>query len=94
MLRSHGGVGVQSGGVKWHLLHFGDATHDVGLWGAGRLIFVPPVNEELFEERRLRASRNDLDLCVTHQAQDQQGFLQRLSVGGKDPRGFTVVLVE
>lgn len=80
VLRSHGGVGVQRGGVKGHLLHFGDATDNVGLCGAGRLIFVLPVNEELLEERRLRSSRKDLDLCVTRQSQDQQGLLQRFTV--------------
>lgn len=63
VLRSHGLVGVQGGGVEGHLIHFGDTANGVGLTGAGRLIFVLPVAEELLEQSCLGSSREDLDLC-------------------------------
>lgn len=55
---------MQGGGVERHLLDLGDAVGDVGHAQAHRLIFVPPVFEELFEERRLAHLRQDLDLSV------------------------------
>lgn len=69
VLGSHGGGVVQGGGIKGHLLNLGDAVSDVGHAQALCLIFVPPVLEELLEERRLSHLWQDLDLClfgVTH----------------------------
>lgn len=69
VLGCHGLVGVQGGGIEGHLLHFGYATDGEGLTGARRLVFVPPVAEELLKQSRLSSRRKYLDL------QGQRGIL-------------------
>lgn len=64
VLGGHGGGVVQAGGVEGHLLDLGDAVGDVGHAQALCLIFVPPVFEELLEERRLAHLWQDLHLSV------------------------------
>lgn len=64
VLGGHGGGLVQAGGVEGHLLDLGDAVGNVGHAQALGLVFVPPVLEELLEERRLAHLWQDLHLSV------------------------------
>lgn len=64
MLGGHGRRGVQGSRVKGHLLDLGDAVGAVGRAQALRLVSVPPVLEELLEERRLAHLGQDLHLGV------------------------------
>ena len=62
VLRGHGAVGVQAGGVEGDLGHLGDAPEGVGLGGACGLVPVLPVAEELLEQRGLAPCWKHLDL--------------------------------
>lgn len=64
VLGRHGRGTVQGGGVEGHLLDLGDAVGAVGHAQALRLLSVPPVLEELLEERRLAHLWQDLHLGV------------------------------
>ena len=64
VLGGHGGGVVQTGCVEVHLLDPGDAVGDVGDAQALGLVPVPPVLEELLEERRLTHLWQDLHLSV------------------------------
>lgn len=64
VLGGHGRRAVEGGGVEGHLLDLGDAVGDVGHAQALGLIPVPPVLEELLEERRFAHLRQDLHLGV------------------------------
>lgn len=55
VLRRHGRGRVQGGGVEGHALHVGDVAGQVAKARAVRLVGVPPVLEELLEQRGLAA---------------------------------------
>lgn len=80
VLGGHGSRTVQGGGVEGHLLDLGDAIGAVGQAQALRLLSVPPVLEELFEERRLARLWQDLHLGVfgvVHLLDEVLGCLHR-----------------
>lgn len=62
MLGGHGSGGVQGGGIERHALHVGDVAGEIGQAQAFRLVRVPPVLEELPEQRGLTALGKDGDL--------------------------------
>lgn len=65
VLGGHGLRSVQGGCVEGHLFDLGDAVGAVGHAQALCLVWVPPVLEELLEERRLAHLWQDLDLGVS-----------------------------
>lgn len=69
VLRSHGVVGVQGGGIEGDLLHLGDLPDGVGFGRARGLVLILPVTEELLEESCLAPCRQHLDLQSHTQTQ-------------------------
>lgn len=62
VLGSHGPGAVQGGRIKGNLLNLGNVARNVGLPQPICLVPVPPVLEELLEQRCLTTLREDLDL--------------------------------
>lgn len=67
VLGCHGGGGVQGGGIEGHALHVGNVAGEIAQARAVRLVWVPPVLEELFEQRGLAALGKDRDLAGTEE---------------------------
>lgn len=67
VLGGHGGGGVQGGGIEGHALHVGNVAGEIAQARAVRLVWVPPVLEELFEQRGLAALGKDRDLAGTEE---------------------------
>lgn len=78
VLGGHGRRAVEGGGVEGHLLDLGDAVGDVGHAQALGLIPVPPVLEELLEERRFAHLWQDLHLGVFGVVHLRDELLSRL----------------
>lgn len=74
VLGGHGSGSVQSGGVEGHPLHIGDVAGEIGQAWAIRLVWVPPVLEELLEQWGLTALRKDGDLEGAREEQDVAGM--------------------
>ena len=55
----HGSGGVQGGRVEGHALHVGNVAGEIAQARAICLVWVPPVLEELFEQRGLAALGKD-----------------------------------
>lgn len=64
VLGSHGGLGVEEGGVEWNLLHVGDGAQHIGLSRARGVELVLPVPEELLEQGALAPCCHDIHLHV------------------------------
>lgn len=62
MLGRHGSGRVQGGSIEGHALYIGDVAGEVGQAWAVCLVWVPPVLEELLEQRGLATLRKDGDL--------------------------------
>ena len=59
VLGGHGSGGVQGGRVEGHALHVGNVAGEIAQARAICLVWVPPVLEELFEQRGLAALGKD-----------------------------------
>lgn len=62
VLGRHGSGSVQGGSIEGHALHVGNVAGEVGQAWAVRLVWVPPVLEELLEQRGLTTLGKDRDL--------------------------------
>lgn len=62
MLGSHSLGGVQRSSIKRHLINVGNVAGDIGHPQPLRLVLVPPVLEELLEQRCFAFLGQDLDL--------------------------------
>ena len=92
VLGSHGSGGVQGGRVEGHALHVGNVAGEIAQARAVRLVWVPPVLEELFEQRGLAALGQDRDLAGMEQEKvvaglespEGRGHLARVLQGASD----------
>lgn len=82
MLGGHGSGSVQGGSVEGHPLHVGDVAGEIGQAQAIRLVWVPPVLEELLEQWGLTALRKDSDLEGVREEQDVAGTPRTAGVLG------------
>lgn len=74
VLGGHDSGRVQGGGIEGHPLHIGNVAGEVGqAWAVG-LVWVPPVLEELLEQRGLAALRKDRDLKEAGEEQNVAGL--------------------
>lgn len=73
---------MQGGGVEGHPLHIGDVAGEIGQAQAIRLVWVPPVLEELLEQWGLTALRKDSNLEGVREEQDVAGTPRTAGVLG------------